>query len=79
MPLRASDADLAYAKRLKSGGVPCEVNVVPGAFHAFDVVFRAAGVSKGFWQDQVRALRTALFGAPAAAAASGESPMAPTH
>jgi acetyl esterase/lipase len=55
------DEDLAYAKRLSHVGVPCEVHVVPGAFHGFDAVFRNAGVSKAFWKEQARALRAALF------------------
>jgi acetyl esterase/lipase len=55
------DEDLAYAKRLKASGVGCEVHVVPGAFHGFDVLFRKAPVSKAFWKEQARALRAALF------------------
>lgn len=30
------DEDIAYAKRLVDAGVPCDIEVVPGAFHGFD-------------------------------------------
>jgi acetyl esterase/lipase len=55
------DEDLAYAKRLNDSGVTCELSIVPGAFHGFDALFRKAGVTKAFWQEQARALRAALF------------------
>jgi len=55
------DEDLAYAKRLNESGVKCELQVVEGAFHAFDVVFRKAPVSMAFRDAQVSALRAALF------------------
>lgn len=54
------DEDLAYAKRLQDSGVPCEVHVVPGAFHGFDAIFRNAGVTKAFFAEQMRVLRAAL-------------------
>lgn len=43
------DEDLAYAQRLNDSGVPCEVLVVPGAFHDFDALFRTKPVSRDFW------------------------------
>ena len=55
------DEDLAYAKRLNDAGVRCELHVVTGAFHGFDVVFPKRNVSKAFWQEQARALKAALF------------------
>ncbi len=55
------DEDLAYARRLEASGVPCEVHVVPGAFHGFDALFRNAPVSKAFWAEQARVLKAALF------------------
>lgn len=54
------DEDVSYAHRLVAAGVPCELSVVPGAFHGFDAVFRKAGVSRAFHADWARALRTAL-------------------
>jgi len=56
------DEDLVYARRLESAGVPCEVHIVEGAFHGFDAVFRKAGVTRAFWEEQARALRAALLG-----------------
>lgn len=54
------DEDLAYARRLKDSGVPCEVFVVPGAFHGFDSLFGKTKVSREFRAEQTRALREAL-------------------
>jgi acetyl esterase/lipase len=55
------EEDVAYAKRLREAGVPCEVEVVEGAFHGFDVLFPDKPVVRAFWEEQVRALRAALF------------------
>lgn len=55
------DEDLAYAKRLGDSGVPCEVQIVPGAFHAFDILFPKTAVAQDFWCSHVAALRRALF------------------
>jgi acetyl esterase/lipase len=52
--------DLAYAERLKAAGVPCEVEVVPGAFHGFDGVVPKAPVSRAFFASQVAWLRENL-------------------
>ena len=54
------DEDLAYAQRLIDAGVPCHVEVVPGAFHGFDVVARKAQVSRRFFDSQCDSLRAAL-------------------
>jgi acetyl esterase/lipase len=54
------DEDVAYAKSLISAGVPCEVEVVPGVFHGFDVWAAKAPVSRRFFDSQCEALRTAL-------------------
>jgi acetyl esterase/lipase len=48
--------DLEYAERLRAAGVPCEVDVVDGAFHGFDRLAMRAPVSREFWLDQARAL-----------------------
>lgn len=53
------DEDLAYAARLKDARVPCEVKVVPGAFHGFDVVARGASVTLAFYDGQCAFLRDA--------------------
>jgi acetyl esterase/lipase len=54
------DEDLAYAERLTRAGVPCHVEVVPGAFHGFDVVAPKAKVSQAFFASQCANLRAAL-------------------
>ena len=54
------DEDLAYAERLKDAGVPAEVEVVPGAFHGFDLVVPKARVSRRFFASQCDVLRSAL-------------------
>jgi acetyl esterase/lipase len=54
------DEDLAYAERLTAAGVPCHVEVVPGAFHGFDQVVPKAAVSQSFFASQCASLRTAL-------------------
>lgn len=56
------DEDVRYAQRLLDSGVPCELLVVPGAFHGFDAILRRAAVSREFWAAQARALRGALLG-----------------
>jgi acetyl esterase/lipase len=59
------DEDLAYAERLKAAGVPCEVEVIPGAFHGFDGIAPKAEVSQAFFRSQCALLRRAFE--PAAA------------
>jgi acetyl esterase/lipase len=54
------DEDLAYAARLRAAGVPCEVEVVPGAFHGFDLVAPKAGVSQTFFESQCAMLQHLL-------------------
>jgi acetyl esterase/lipase len=53
------DEDVAYADRLRAAGVECALDVVPGAFHGFDLV-KKAGVTTTFRTNQVTALRSAL-------------------
>jgi acetyl esterase/lipase len=54
------DEDLAYAERLRSAGVPCEVEVVPGVFHGFDMVAPKLPVSQRFFDSQCEILRPVL-------------------
>lgn len=51
---------LAYAERLTAAGVPCQVEVVEGAFHGFDRVAPNVGVSQRFFTSQCNSLRAAL-------------------
>ncbi|HEX5858251.1 MAG TPA: alpha/beta hydrolase [Microbacterium sp.] len=55
------EEDLEYARRLTDAGVPCELYIVPGAFHGFDAVFRRADVTREFWLQQAQALGAALL------------------
>ncbi len=55
------DEDVAYARRLKEAGVPCELVVTPGAFHGFDISAPQTQVVKDFRSNQARALRDALI------------------
>jgi len=54
------DEDLAYAERLTAAGVPCQVEVVSGAFHGFDLIVPKAGVSRAFFASQCASLRSVL-------------------
>ncbi|MGW6425555.1 alpha/beta hydrolase [Nocardia sp. NPDC055053] len=56
------DESIAYSKRLADAGVPCTVEIVPGAFHGFDLVMPNAPVSRSFFASQREALRAALAG-----------------
>ncbi|MDP9168626.1 MAG: hypothetical protein M3O32_21605, partial [Actinomycetota bacterium] len=49
-----------YGERLTAAGVPCEVEVVPGAFHGFDGVVPKAAVSQAFFASQVAWLKSIL-------------------
>jgi acetyl esterase/lipase len=53
------DEDVDYAARLIRAGVPTELHVYPGAFHAFDAV-ATAPVAIQFQQDCARALNRAF-------------------
>ncbi len=54
------DDDASYACRLAAAGVPTELHVYPGAFHAFDVFAPMAAVSQRFLTDRNTALVRAL-------------------
>jgi acetyl esterase/lipase len=59
------DEDLAYAERLRAAGVPCQVEVVSGAFHGFDGIVPKAEVSQSFFDSQCAVLREAFATAAA--------------
>ncbi len=54
------DEDIEYAQRLLQAGVPTELHVTPGAFHASEVYNPAADTSRRIVQARVDALRRAL-------------------
>jgi acetyl esterase/lipase len=49
-----------YARRLAAAGVPCALELVPGAFHGFDMIAPFTGVSREFFDSQCAAVKTAL-------------------
>ena len=53
------EEDLEYARRLIRDGVPCELHVYPGAFHAFDMA-PVEGVAASARRDSAEALARAL-------------------
>jgi acetyl esterase/lipase len=55
------DESIAYASRFREAGVECELNVVEGAFHGFDVIRPKAEVSIAFRTSQDAALAAALL------------------
>jgi acetyl esterase/lipase len=54
------DEDLEYAERLRAAGVPCQVHVVPGAFHGFDGIAAKADISNAFFYSQCDSLRASF-------------------
>jgi acetyl esterase/lipase len=54
------DEDVDYARRLIDAGVATELVVVPGAFHAFDVIARETSIARQFTAAKVEALRRAF-------------------
>ncbi|OBF23032.1 hypothetical protein A5725_09915 [Mycobacterium kubicae] len=54
------EEDLDYADRLVAAGVPCQVELVPGAFHGFDLLAPKVQVSQRYFAAQCEALRAAL-------------------
>jgi acetyl esterase/lipase len=54
------DEDISYAKRLVDAGIPVELNVVPGAFHGFDIIAPNTEVTRLFIARLVESLKQAL-------------------
>jgi acetyl esterase/lipase len=54
------DEDIAYAIRLNDAGVPCDLRIIEGAFHAFDLVAPKADVVADFRQSYIDALDAQL-------------------
>ncbi len=55
------EEDLEYARRLIRAGVPTELHVYPGAFHAFPLAVNAQ-VARSFFRDYTNALARAFSG-----------------
>ncbi|GAB5896689.1 alpha/beta hydrolase [Mycolicibacterium mageritense] len=54
------DEDVAYAERLRAAGVPCDVEIVDGAFHGFDQLAPKTAVARSFFASQIATLRKAF-------------------
>ena len=54
------EENVEYARRLEGAGVACDLDIVTGAFHGFDIVAPAAGVSRAFFDRQCEAVRKAF-------------------
>ncbi len=54
------EEDLSYAEHLEEAGVPCQLHVTDGAYHAFDVLHAKTEVGKAFTRSWREALRRAL-------------------
>ncbi|GAA0816610.1 alpha/beta hydrolase [Spirilliplanes yamanashiensis] len=54
------DEDIAFAQRLLAAGVPTELHVHPGAYHAAEVFAGEAPLSRRIWALRVDALKRAL-------------------
>lgn len=52
------DEDVEYARRLRTAGVTCTLDIVSGAFHGFDQLFAKTPVASSFLQAQMNALRS---------------------
>lgn len=59
------DEDVAYADRLRKAGVPTTLEIVPGAFHGFDIVMATKPVSVQFFDAQVATIKKYLGVGPA--------------
>ena len=55
------DENVSYAQRLQASGVACDLLIVPGAFHGFNVFDTTIPLVQEFQQAQIDALRQNLF------------------
>jgi acetyl esterase/lipase len=54
------DEDIAFAQRLMQAGVPCELHVYGGSYHAAETFAPAAALSQRIWGNRIEALKRAL-------------------
>jgi acetyl esterase/lipase len=54
------DEDIAFAQRLMQAGVPCELHVYPGSYHAAETFAPDAALSRRIWDTRIEALRRAV-------------------
>jgi acetyl esterase/lipase len=55
------DEAVAYGQQLQACGVACELVIVPGAFHGFDMAGLRYPVVRDFRQSQIEAMRRYLL------------------
>jgi acetyl esterase/lipase len=55
------DEDIAFAARLMQAGVPTELHVNPGSYHASEVFAPDAALTQRIWARRIEALRRALL------------------
>jgi acetyl esterase/lipase len=56
------DENKIYAQRLREAGITCELEIVQGAFHGFDVIDPNLPIVQDFRRSQIAALRKYLVG-----------------
>ena len=54
------DEDIAFATRLLQAGVPTELHVYPGSYHASEIIASEAALSANIWTRRIEALQRAL-------------------
>lgn len=54
------DEAIEYGSRLEAAGVPCHVEVVPGAFHTFDKIKPKTTIARNYHASQLASLRNAF-------------------
>ena len=54
------DEDVEFAGRLEAAGVPVELHVYPGAYHASEVFAPTAALSQQIWAARIAAMQRAL-------------------
>ena len=54
------DEDIFFANRLLQSGVPTELHVYPGSYHASEIFAPEAELSKRIWESRIDALKRAL-------------------
>jgi len=54
------DEDIAFAQRLMAAGVPTELHVTPGAYHAAEILAPTAPLAERIWARRYEALRRGL-------------------
>ena len=54
------DEDIAFAQRLMQAGVPCELHIHSGSYHASETFAPDAALSQRIWAGSIHALKRAL-------------------